>query len=301
MKRILAILTVVLLMTGCGKERHHDFWDSEYGDSKVGYFAFSLGWDEADDALSPIDNVHITVVGKDGEVIKQFAYTSPEDAADQLQQFPEGSCKLLVTVDMAEKDGYIVSQASTSQGGALPDTKVSLSNPSSSPHQAWYGVIDAKIKGDEITIVKFDLKRLMPTISIVVSDVPDGVSMQATITNAAQYVNLANSTCSTETIDGVSLGQLASDPSAPGTLRIDDRTIMPTANGQERAIITIATTRNGVTSYSTVDAPIMEQGRHYVLNIKYDDITEYIHISGTDVNAWQQDWTVDGEILNPDN
>ena len=75
---------------------------------------------------------------------------------------------------------------------------------------------------------------------------------------------------------------------------------MPTALGNDRTIITLYATYNGVTLTSIVDAPKMESGRYYVMEIAYNGLAPYIYVSGTDINDWQQNWTADGEILNPD-
>jgi hypothetical protein len=295
--KILTILTLLILLASCGKERRHEYWDSEYGGKPIGYLAFELYWDEFDDIQSPIDNVQITVSGADG-ILKHYNFNTPAEAADALQQFPEGNYRLLVTVDMAEKDGYIVSQVATANSGTLPQTTVSLKDPSSSPRQSWFGITDATVKDGEITIARFELKRLMSMITIIVNGAPNGASIIATASKVAQSVELTAPQNSTAYHDAVALGTF--QKSADDELHLDNRTLLPTASGYERTIITLTTIYNGATQQSIIDAPLMERGRYYVLNLDYNGLTSYIHISGIDINAWQQNWTVDGEILNPD-
>ncbi len=286
----------MLFTISCKKERSHEYWDSEYGDKAVGYLAFELYWDEYDDILSPIDGVRITASGADG-FLKNYDFASPEDAADALQQIPEGTYDLLVTVDMAEKDGYIVTQSATEKGGNnLPATTAALKDPSSSPHQSWYGIVTATVKDGEITIARFQLKRLLSMILITITGVPDGATITAEASKVAQYVELTTPKISAESVDDVQLGSL----SGGGIQKIENRTLMPTAFGNDRTIITLYATYNGVTLTSTVDAPKMESGRYYVMEIAYNGLAPYIYVSGTDINDWQQNWTADGEILNPD-
>lgn len=294
--KLLIIIALTMFMISCKKERSHEYWDSEYGDKAVGYLAFELYWDEFDDILSPIDGVRITASGADG-FLKNYDFASPEDAADALQQIPEGTYNLLVTVDMAEKDGYIVTQSATEKGGNnLPATTAALKDPSSSPHQSWYGIVTATVKDGEITIARFRLKRLLSMISITITDVPDGATITAEASKVAQYVELTTPKISAESVDDVQLGSL----SGGGIQKIENRTLMPTALGNDRTIITLYATYNGVTLTSTVDAPKMESGRYYVMEIAYNGLAPYIYVSGTDINDWQQNWTADGEILNPD-
>ncbi|MBR3712381.1 MAG: hypothetical protein IKM98_04190 [Bacteroidales bacterium] len=294
--KLLIIIVLTMFLISCKKERSHEYWDSEYGDKAVGYLAFELYWDEYDDILSPIDGVRITASGADG-FLKNYDFASPEDAADALQQIPEGTYDLLVTVDMAEKDGYIVTQSATEKGGNnLPATTAALKDPSSSPHQSWYGIVTATVKDGEITIARFQLKRLLSMISITITGVPDGATITAEASKVAQYVELTTPKISAESVDDVQLGSL----SGGGIQKIENRTLMPTALGNDRTIITLYATYNGVTLTSTVDAPKMESGRYYVMEIAYNGLSPYIYVSGTDINDWQQNWTADGEILNPD-
>lgn len=294
--KLLIIIALTMFLISCKKERSHEYWDSEYGDKAVGYLAFELYWDEYDDILSPIDGVRITASGADG-FLKNYDFASPEDAADALQQIPEGTYDLLVTVDMAEKDGYIVTQSATEKGGNnLPATTAALKDPSSSPHQSWYGIVTATVKDGEITIARFQLKRLLSMISITITGVPDGATITAEASKVAQYVELTTPKISAESVDDVQLGSL----SGGGIQKIENRTLMPTALGNDRTIITLYATYNGVTLTSTVDAPKMESGRYYVMEIAYNGLAPYIYVSGTDINDWQQNWTADGEILNPD-
>jgi hypothetical protein len=297
--KVLTILTAILIfVAGCGEKSSHEFWDSEYGDQNVGYVAFEMYWDEYDDILSPIDDVKITVSGKDG-FQKHYDFVSPEEAAGALQQLPEGSYKLLVTVNMDEKHGYALSESQTAADNALPATYVSLKDPTSSPQQAWFGLVTATISNGEISIARFQLKRLMSMITIIINGVPSGASMSATASKVAQSVELTAPQNSTAYHDELALG--AFQKSADGALHLDNRTLLPTASGYERTIITLTTAYDGTTQQSIIDVPLMERGRYYVLNLDYNGLTPYIHISGIDINAWQQNWTVDGEILNPDN
>ncbi|MBR4273140.1 MAG: hypothetical protein IKQ30_09935, partial [Bacteroidales bacterium] len=188
--KIFTLIAMALLSMSCNKERSHEFWDSEYGNINVGYLAFQLVWDEHDDTLSTIDNVKITASGADG-FLKQYDFSSPGDAADQLQQLPEGTYDLLVAVDMADSNGYTLTQSDTKNAAnSLPLSIAALKDPSSSPRQSWFATATATVKNNEITIAKFALKRLLSMISIIIDGAPDGTTITATVSNVAQNVEL---------------------------------------------------------------------------------------------------------------
>ncbi|MBR4325054.1 MAG: hypothetical protein IKP73_05970 [Bacteroidales bacterium] len=294
--KIFTLIAMALLSMSCNKERSHEFWDSEYGNINVGYLAFQLVWDEHDDTISTIDNVKITASGADG-FLKQYDFSSPGDAADQLQQLPEGTYDLLIAVDMADSNGYTLTQSDTKNAAnSLPLSIAALRDPSSSPHQSWYATTTATVKNNEITIAKFALKRLLSMISIIIDGAPDGTTITATVSNVAQNVELTTPRPSAESTDGISLGTATA---IDGILKIENRTLLPTADGSDRATITLTTTEQGNTLVSTIDAPKMELGRYYELKLDYEKLSPYIHLTGNDINDWQQDWTADGEILNP--
>lgn len=293
-KKLTLFFAVILMLVSCGKEHAHEFWDGEYGNKNVGYLAFQLVWDEHDDTLSVIDNVKITVSGADG-FLKEYNFSSPADAADQLQQLPEGSYDLLVMVDMTDKDGYTVAADKTD--GGLPPTTASLKVPSSSPRQSWFGTTTARVADNEVTIAKFTLKRLLSMFTIVVNGVPDGVKITAQAAGVAQSVELTSARPSVESFDDVALGAFVGS----GTLKMENFMLMPTASVSDRMTITLTTTENGKSLVSTIDAPKMISGRYYELTINYAGVSPYLIISETDINDWQQDRITDGEILNPGN
>ena len=296
--KILTILSVVMFIAaGCGKEHDHEFWDSEYGDVPAGYMAYQLIWDDHADSLSKIDNVKITVTGHDA-LTKNYDFSSPQDAANEIYQFPEGSYNLLVEIDMAEKDNFTVSQEAIPGDGSLPLTNSTLKTPPFAKRQAWFGVTSATVKNNQITIAQFTSKRLLSTFSVKINGVPDGTTMSVDIFNMAQSVELTTGRPSADKCPATTLGNLVKDGAA---MVLTGNMIMPTANGDQNSSITLTTTTpDGETLVSKIDAPIMESGKSYVLEFDYEKLSPYIHISGSDINDWQQDWTTDGEILLPD-
>ena len=304
----------LLLLTACYHDQHEET-PSEYGDQPVGYLTPQLIWDDQSDAGWPIDDIRFTVSGTGGTTVAR-KFSNNEAAADWLQQLPVGDYDLLVTVDMDEANGYILEDAGTRATTradeelhtALPDTRVSLAEPSSSPAQSWYAVTHATVKADEITVAEFHLQRLLSELTVIVRNVPTGAAITASVERVASDVLLTHrdgqgryGVADREDYITVSLGALAADPADAATLRHDDHTLMPTAGGQERCYLSLSvTTPEGTRLTYLADAPRMECGRTYVVELDYTKLRPYMLLEAFTINDWTEGWAITGEIINPD-
>ena len=306
--------TALLLLTACYHDQH-EFKPDEYGNLPVGYLTPQLIWDDPTDASTPIDDIHFIVSGTNGITVTHN-FTNAEAAALWLQQLPAGEYDLLVTVDMDEAHGYVLENAATrgttradeELPTALPDTRVSLAEPSSSPRQSWYAVTHATVREDEITVAEFHLQRLLSELSVIVHNVPTGAAITASVERVASDVLLTHrdgqgryGVADREDYMTVSLGALAADPADAATLRHDDHTLMPTAGGQERCYLTLnVTTPDGTPLTYLADAPRMEFGKAYVVELDYTKLRPYMLLSAFTINDWTDGWAITGEIINPD-
>jgi hypothetical protein len=318
----------MMLLTACYHDQHEEM-PSEYGDQPVGYLTPLLLWEDQADAGAAIDDIRFTVSGTNGTTVTHN-FTDTESAADWLQQLPVGDYDVLVTVDMDEAHGYVLENVATrgttradepTVTTALPDTRVSLAEPSSSPRQSWYAVTHATVREDEITVAEFHLQRLLSEISVIVSNVPTGAAITASVERVASDVLLTHrdgqgryGVADREDFLTVSLGALTAtgpvpdaatgsvpDGTAVGTLRHDDHTLMPTAGGQERCYLSLTvTTPEGTRLTYVADAPRMECGRAYVVELDYTKLRPYMLLSSFIINDWTEGWTISGEIINPD-
>ena len=317
MKKIFPFLAAaaMMLLTACYHDQHEEM-PSEYGDQPVGYLTPLLLWEDQADAGAAIDDIRFTVSGTGGTTVAN-RFNNTEAAADWLQQLPVGDYDVLVTVDMDEAHGYVLENTATrgttradeaTVTTALPDTRVSLAEPSSSPRQSWYAVTHATVREDEITVAEFRLQRLLSEISVIVSNVPTGATITASVERVASDVLLTHrdgqgryGVADREDFLTVSLGTLAADPADAATLRHDDHTLMPTAGGQERCYLTLSvTTPEGTRLTYVADAPRMECGKAYVVELDYTKLRPYMLLSAFTINDWTEGWTISGEIINPD-
>lgn len=320
MKKIFPLWAVaaMLLLTACYHDQH-ELQPNQYDGKPVGYLTPLLLWDDPADAgtTTTIDDIRFTVSGTGGTTVAN-RFNNTESAADWLQQLPVGEYDLLVTADMDEAHGYVLENVgadtrSTTRADeefhtALPDTRVSLAEPSSSPAQAWYAVTHATVREDEITVAEFRLQRLLSELSVIVHNVPTGAAITTSVERVARDVLLTHrdgqgryGVADREDFLTVSLGALAADPADAATLRHDDHTLMPTAGGQERCYLSLnVTTPDGTPLTYLADAPRMECGRTYVVELDYTKLRPYMLLEAFTINDWTDGWAISGEIINPD-
>ena len=293
---------LVFLLTACYHDQH-EFTSSEYGELPVGYLTPQLIWDDPADANSAIDDIHFTVSG----TTVTHNFTDVEAAAEWLQQLPAGDYDILVTADMDEPSGYVLTATGTPAENMLTPTAVSLKDAASSPRQSWYAVTHVTIREEEITIAEFRLQRLLPTLTVNVTGVPAGIKVAVAVEQVAESVMLTEKDAngrhgviqSAETKADFGLLPPAAD--AATTLRLDSKRLMPTAANQSRSLLRITTTEaDGTVLTSTADCPRMELGKYYTMDFKYDELAPYMRFESMTINDWQEGWTVSGEIINPD-
>lgn len=318
MKKIFPLWAVAatLLLTACYHDQHEEM-PSEYGDQPVGYLTPLLQWEDSADAGSTIDDLRFTVSGTNGTTVTQN-FTNAEAAAEWLQQLPAGDYDILVTADMDEAHGYILSSTGTGTRSltradetmqtALPDIRVSLREPSSSPAQAWYAVTHATVRPDEITVAEFRLQRLLAELTVIVRNVPSGAAIETQVERVASDVLLTQRDAQgrygapdSDDYLTVSLGNLSADPDDAATLRHDDHTLMPTAGDQTRCYLTLSViTPDGNRLTYLADAPRMECGKAYVVELDYLKFRPYMLLEAFTISDRQEGWVISGEVLDPD-
>ena len=297
-------VAAMLLLAGCFHEMH-EIRPSEYpGDTPVGYLAATVEWLQESDAETPVRNITYALAGPGLSQSQSFA--SEEDAARWLQQLPVGEYDLLVTVNLTEADGYLVSgMPATKAETGLGDVTVRLKEDIKEILQAWSGQTHVTITEGDITVAAAQLRGLLATLSVSVKNVPDGVQIGLTVSDIAQLVNLSEKDGKgyfgrpgPEVSPDKDLGTLVNGGN--GTRLLPDCELFPTADGYDRCHLTLTiTTADGKTLTCVCDAPRMDSGVYYLLELDYNTLQSYMQLGSYAIGAWEDGWTISGIVLNP--
>ena len=297
----IAAMAATLLFTSCYHEIHE--LASLSGEDE-GLLGLTPQWEMAEDAGTAIHSLSVAVGGTASPFSK--TYKDAYDAAEELIPLPSGKCDVLATVNLTDADGFTVSgMPATKAGVAIGDVRVSLKNPVSSPAQAWFGVTDAEIRAQDITIAEPQLQRLLSTLSVNLSNVPTGTKLVLTLSNVAESVNLtakdATGRWGLPSDDSSGDLQIASLTAASdGSLGVESFTVLPTASAFDRCLITLdVTAASGNKTHCVCDAPHMISGKAYTLELDFTTLKPYMFLDSYSISVWEDGWSVNGEILNP--
>ena len=141
---------------------------------------------------------------------------------------------------------------------------------------------------------------------VIVDTAPVGTVIDVTMRNAAHYATLTRERTtghwglpSEEISDDITLGRLTEANALTG---INEFKVFPTATGLDKTqlFLEIKTNKGLDLEGVTVVAPIMENGKKYVLELDYAKLTPLMYITSTNINEWVDKWSYDGEVLNPE-
>lgn len=297
MKRFLQtlLLLVAATLSSCYHSIHDFASPSPEAGTDVGYLAASLDYEFPEDIGTPMQNLNISVLGNGTEITSNFS--SMEQAVEWLQQLPVGEYDVLVTQDMTSSHGYDLRQG-----------VVQLHDATSSPDQSWYAMAHVTVRSNEITIAEFKLQRLLATLELNVSHVPEGTDIDVTVDHMASSVDLMKDD------DGGRLGRpsddyiavpltMASGSSATRTVSLTSgmHSLLPTSAAYDRTDLSISiTTAEGKELFCIGDTPRMESGHTYIIDLDYTKLQPYMYFEWYRINDWVEGAVINGQVEIPE-
>ena len=273
----------------------------------LGFLGNDLAWEEIADVKSEITHLKYIVTGAN-EVLEEKEFSSPAEASEWMIPLPVGEYDVLVAANMDKANGFELSETvPTKSTLTLPDTYTKLTNASSNPVQAWNGIAHVVVLENKMATVHLELDRLMALFTLKIANVPAGTVIDVSMRNAADYVTLTRERSeaghwgvpSEEISDDIILGRLDENNAATA---INEFKVFPTATGLDKTILMFHIKTNHDLELDYVgEAPIMENGKRYILEMDYEKLTPFMYITSVAINDWTDGWSFAGEVLNPEN
>ena len=287
MKKLIYAIVAMLAMAGCYKD-NHEFQDG------CGALSLGLQWDNPKDAGTVPYALTVSIQGAGASFTKRFA--NPEQMASEPIMLPVGEYDILVTADMTEANGFVIKDLPVSKADSgMGEVAVSLANPSSSPAQAWFSVNHAAIKEGNVTTIEPKLQRLLASLDLKIANVPSGTSIKKTL------LDIANTVILTEKGQDGRYGAPQGKPRESIYLKDGITNMLPSAAGVDRNdILMLVKTADGKELLVTLDVPRIDVGKTYTLNLDFNTLLPYMFIDSGSISPWEDGWTVNGEILNPE-
>ena len=311
---ILLMAAAALILGACHHPTHYKEDMPEGEDSGKyptpdgqGFLGNDLAWEDIADIKSEITHLKYTVTGANG-VREEKEFSSPEEASLWILPLPVGEYDVLVAANMDEANGFELSETAPNKDAlTLPATYARLTNASSNPVQAWNGIAHVVVEDDQMATVSLDLDRLMALFTLKIANVPAGTVIDVSMRNAADYVTLTRERSeaghwgvpSEEISEDITLGRLDENNAATA---INEFKVFPTATGLDKTILMFHIKTNHDLELDYVgEAPIMENGKRYILEMDYEKLTPFMYITSVAINDWTDGWSFAGEVLNPEN
>ena len=271
-----------------------------------GFLGNDLEWEDIADVKSDITHLKYTVTGANG-VKEEHEFKTPKEASEWIIPLPVGEYDVLVAANMDKNNGFELGETlPTKVSHTLPATYSKLTDASSNPRQAWNGIARVRVENNKMATVHLNLDRLLALFTLRITNVPVGTVIDVTMRNAAHYATLTRERTtghwglpSEEISDDITLGRLTETNALTG---INEFKVFPTATGLDKTqlFLEIKTNKGLDLEDVTVVAPIMENGKKYVLELDYAKLTPLMYITSTSINEWVDKWSYEGEVLNPE-
>ena len=271
-----------------------------------GFLGNDLEWEDIADVKSDITHLKYTVTGANG-VKEEHEFKTPKEASEWMIPLPVGEYDVLVAANMDKDNGFELGETLPAKvSHTLPATYSKLTDASSNPRQAWNGIARVRVENNKMATVHLNLDRLLALFTLRITNVPVGTVIDVTMRNAAHYATLTRERTkghwglpSEEISDDITLGRLTEANALTG---INEFKVFPTATGLDKTqlFLEIKTNKGLDLEDVTVVAPIMENGKKYVLELDYAKLTPLMYITSTSINEWVDKWSYDGEVLNPE-
>ena len=162
------LLCVPCLLASCD----HNVHDGE----DEGGLSVSLTWADEADQGTEVKDVKLWIFNaSDGSLVKEKQYGGAQEVASQRFQLPEGTYRILTTINLTEP--FFISEQTRSLTN-WNNIQIGLTNPKNVRNNAYFGVADVKIDNKEGSyVVQTPIKSVLAELTIIIENIPKGTEM----------------------------------------------------------------------------------------------------------------------------
>lgn len=265
-------------------------------------FSVNLNWADKNDEGVETKDIYFWAFNAIGELVKEHYYATRQGASLDLLLVDAGSHNIITVTNFGPP--FSIDKITTHDNLILK-----LDKASASPSHTYYGITNVSVLAGKIKSTTISLSRAMSELNIEIEGAPQGATLEAFVTNAADGVhpqlkddegNFGRAASGNKNIVA-----LPKTTALNGTISTETMRLMPTvvettkANNTNSYMRFLFTFANGTTRECDAEAPRMRASGKYSLKIKYSQLKPYMIISPIKINDWEEGWIVSGEILNP--
>ena len=278
-------------LSACDKNAHEA---EQHGVSACLSFA-----DELDVNRVKAFNGYLWIYNSTGKLVEEYTYADEKDLASQRFYLASGQYIFVSALNLQSPLAY-------KNQNATETLTFQVSSSTSLPEHAFYATTEVEVDGNKSQWVTLPMKRFLSELTIMITDAPSGTRLAAKVYEPAEGVypvwKDADGRFGLPTAESLSEITIPEVTEQGGNIVTESVKLMPTPQGKSVSKMELVlTTVDGGTFVCDVEAPVMQLGGIYELNLPYHDLKPYLHVSASKITDWKEGWTIDGEILNPTN
>ena len=288
---IIIICAAVSCMSSCDKNAHEK--------ELHGVSAYLIFDDDLDASQTKVNGGCLWIYKADGGLVKEYSYKETKELSSQRFELSAGSYFFVSAINLNLPLAY--------KNQNKMETLVFYTTISDLlSEQAFYSTVQVEVGENEYQLVALPLKRILSELTIKIEGVPSGARLNAKVYEPAEGILPACKDA--EGVFGQPVAEVIPEVALPeslekeGTSVVESVRLMPTAQGRNCSKLGLfLTVADGDTFVCDVEAPQMKSAGKYELVLLYKDLKPHLRVSAFKITDWKYGWTIDGEILNPNN
>lgn len=302
------LLSALPVMTACDDDSEKEkgvkielSWD----DVKPEFPPDFVGSGDNDSAEVEIKEISVWLHPADGSPAMEYTFSDRQDLSEQQFELPVGEYRIFSTVNLLPP---YIDEYNPMRSRAFTDGKehfITLEKPNLSPEPAYCYEDRIVITESGVQTVKVKMKELLAEMTFSIKGVPNGTILKGSVGNAtAGIIPKFDETLGemiAERSELIVPVELPVTLSTDGIVTIKKFRLLPSVKGATESLIKMMllypnTKRNDF----EIHAPEMRMGGKYYIVLDFADMTPYMHLTSIRIDKWTEGWTINGEILNPE-
>ncbi|MEH2792352.1 FimB/Mfa2 family fimbrial subunit [Segatella copri] len=274
------LLCVPCLLASCDHDVHSD--EKESG------LSVSLTWADEADKGTEVKDVKLWIFNADdGSLVEEKHYGSTKEVASQRFKLPEGTYRILTTINLTEP--FFISEQTRSLTN-WNNIQIGLTNPKNVRNNAYFGVTDVKIANKEGSyVVQNPMKSVLAELTIIIENIPKGTEMSGKVLDCAGCLfptqKNSDGDYGLPSIEPTEV-ELPTLLATESTLKSEVIRLMPTIQGSPASHVYLRLLLpNGTLQEFDITAPKMNVGGKYELRFKYEEMQPKMNLEAT-INGW---------------
>lgn len=304
------LLSVLPMFTAC---------DQDHPESENG-LSIELVWDDVKPDLPPdfigagdedstkieVKKISIWFHPVDGSPAKEYTFSTTQDLAKHKFDLPAGEYHMFATVNLLPP---YIDEYNPAQSRAFTDGSkhfITLEKPDLSPEPAYYCEDRIVVTEGGVQRITVKMQELLAEVTVIINGIPRGTHFIGTVENAtAGIITTYDETIGefvAERSEQIVPVELPVILSTDGIVTIKKFRLLPSVKGATESLIKMMLLYPN-TKYNNfeIHAPEMRMGGKYYIVLDFADMIPIMYLKSIKIDEWTEEWTISGEILNPEN